>query len=219
MRALIVSVRHLLRVVLLLLLLLLPFLLSGLPCLPPSPPSSLLAPLHQSLPSPSHPRALSPTSHHGCQFAVSTACTESPAPGSITIERSKPFPAPPPLPTLTGSVRHLLCIEFLNLLSFFPVSSLVSPFLLPSPSFSPLHRCRPVPPALRRCRLPTMDEFALSTARAEAPSRGGGAGGGGGGGGRRRRREGQERVYCVIEWVQRAPPPPLPPPPLPPPLQ
>ena len=143
MRALIVSVRHLLRVVLLLLLLLLPFLLSGLPCLPPSPPSSLLAPLHQSLPSPSHPRALSPTSHHGCQFAVSTACTESPAPGSITIERSKPFPAPPPLPTLTGSVRHLLCIEFLNFvivlscllfgLSFSPPIS----FLFPSPPMSP----------------------------------------------------------------------------------
>ena len=134
--ALTVSVRHLLRVVFLRLLLL-PFLLSGLPCLPPSPPSSPLAPLHQSLPSPSHPRALSPTSHHGCQFALSTACTESPAPGSITIERSKPFPAPPPLPTLTGRVRHLLCIEFLVLLSFFPVSSLVSPFLLPSPPSSP----------------------------------------------------------------------------------
>ena len=158
----------------------------------PSPPIS---------PTPSHPRALSPTSHHGCQFAPSIACTEAPAPGSFTIECNKPFPAPPPLPALTGSVRHLLCIEFLILFSFFPVSSLVSPFLLPSPPSSssfPLStnvaQSLPssgavayFPPWMSVCAIYCVRRSIHSWRRSRRTRRW-----------RRRGREGQERVYCIL---------------------
>ena len=119
----------------------------------------------------------------------------------FTVGCSKPFPAPPPLPALTGSVRHLLCIEFLILFSFFPVSSLVSPFLLPSPPSSssfPLStnvaQSLPssgavayFPPWMSVCAIYCVRRSIHSWRRSRRTRRW-----------RRRAREGQEGVYCIL---------------------